>query len=118
MRLLTADGYVGITPEPKRGKNGDYVKFRLGTKEHSDDETVWYNVIVKGHLAKIVLERVKKGESVVVSGTLLKGRNVNEDDTIMMTEFSWSKAKRTQPEPQSDDLNDFDFESYDEIPFA
>lgn len=118
MRLLTADGFVGINPEAKHGSSGDYVKTRLGTKEYSDSETVWYNAIIYGKLAGLVLKKVKKGDSIIVSGTLLKGRNGKEDDTIVVTEFSWSKAKNNKPEPKQNVDEEFNFDAYDEIPFS
>jgi single-stranded DNA-binding protein len=117
MRILQLTGNVGTNPEPKHGKNSDYVKFRLSSKEFNDSETWWFNVLCYGKLAATVLKNVKVGQPLIVVGKMLQPRNGDKDGTIMMLEFEWQKTATQETEEKKDDGGfDFDIEDFDSIP--
>lgn len=118
MRTITADGRVGTPPEPKHGKKYDYVKFRLGTKEYGDDETMWFNVLCYDRVARIVMENLKVGNHIMIIGILLQQRRATDDPTIKLLDFKWlNSPKEEKEEPEDEEFNFGDWDSYQEIPF-
>lgn len=123
-RILTVVGFVGTQPEPKKAQNGgrDYVKFRLSSKEYGEQETMWFNVLCYESNAKRALEKIKKGDYVMVTGDLLQSRQ-GSDGTVVMSSFTWLKQQSAEPvvkQPAEKEEFDFgiDFNSIPEVPYG
>jgi single-strand DNA-binding protein len=78
---LTVTGFVGSSVRFSVGKEGGvpYASFRLGstqrvfdraTQAYKDSPTQWYTVKVWRHVATNVVQSLRKGEPVVVTGKL------------------------------------------------
>lgn len=89
---LTVTGFVGSSVRFSVGKEGGvpYASFRLGstqrvfdraTQAYKDTPTQWYTVKVWRHVATNVVQSLRKGEPVVVTGKLRTQEWVNPEGT-------------------------------------
>lgn len=89
---LTVTGFVGSSVRFSVGKEGGvpYASFRLGstqrvfdraTQAYKDTPTQWYTVKVWRHVAANVVQSLRKGEPVVVTGKLRTQEWVNPEGT-------------------------------------
>lgn len=87
---LTVTGFVGSSVRFSVGKEGGvpYASFRLGstqrvfdraTQAYKDTPTQWYTVKVWRHVAANVVQSLRKGEPVVVTGKLRTQEWVNPE---------------------------------------
>lgn len=91
----TLAGNLGNEPEVHTFDNGDKVaKFSLATNESykkKDGErvtnTTWHNVVIKGNLAKIAEDYVKKGDPVLIQGKITNRSYESNGDTKYITEI-------------------------------
>ena len=118
-RIVILTGTVGTAPEAKHGKKSDFVKFRFATKEPSESETWWFNVLCYGRDATLVRDRVKVKDYMQVTGRLLPPLSSNgTDGTIVLLDFKWLKQEIASVTNQPDATKpDFDFgDDFDDIP--
>lgn len=78
---ITIVGNVGKDPEQKDTKAGPVVKFSVGVSTRKDGETQWFNVAAWGKTGEICQRYLKKGSSVLVSGTLSSSSYHAKDGT-------------------------------------
>ncbi len=89
---LTVTGFVGSSVRFSVGKEGGvpYASFRLGSTQrvfdrtaqaYKDTPTQWYTVKVWRHVATNVVQSLRKGEPVVVTGKLRTQEWVNPEGT-------------------------------------
>ena len=100
MRKITVTGHLGADPEMKSTRNGvNYVSFRIGNNEYSDDTTYWFSVSVwDTTLQNFCLKNLKKGSGVAIYG--------HYNDRL------YTNPKTNQPEISRDILaKDIDFYS-------
>ena len=120
-RILTFTGTVGTAPEAKHGKGSDFVKFRFATKEPSESETWWFNVLCYGRDAKLVLDRVKVKDYMQVTGRLLPPLSSNRTDgTVVLLDFKWLRQETVSDTNAHDAAkSDFDFgDDFNDIPLT
>lgn len=73
MNSVTLIGRLGKDPELKTTSNGkDFCTFSLATTEKYKDEqkTQWHNCKAFGNQAKVIAEYMKKGDPLVVLGSI------------------------------------------------
>jgi len=118
-RIITLTGTVGTQPEAKHGKGSDFVKFRFATKEPSESETWWFNILCYGRDAKLALDRVKVKDYMQVTGRLLPPLANRTDGTAVLLDFKWLRQEST---PEATGPNtakpNFNFDDFDDIPLA
>ena len=120
-RITTITGTVGTAPEAKHGKGADFVKFRFATKEPSESETWWFNVLCYGRDAKLVLDKVEVKDYLQVTGRLLPPLTSNKGDgTVVLLDFKWLRQERISATPEPEPAKPaFDFgEDFNDIPLA
>lgn len=73
-------GHVGKDPETKHFDNGQITNFSMATTERGfttkagvkvEDRTSWHNISVRGGLAKVAEQYVKKGDQLYVEGKII-----------------------------------------------
>ena len=82
---ITIVGNVGKDPEEKETKAGKLAKFSVVVSTRKDAETQWFSVAAWGKTADVVMSYVKKGGSVLVSGSLKVGSYQAKDGTTKTT---------------------------------
>ena len=118
-RIVILTGTVGTAPEAKHGKGSDFVKFRFATKEPSESETWWFNVLSYGRDAKLVLDRVKVKDYMQVTGRLLQPLANRTDGTAVLLDFKWLRQETTTETNGPDTTKpDFNFDDFDDIPLV
>lgn len=70
-------GHLGADPEEKKTNGQAMVKFRMATNEsyrnkegNWEENTQWHNIVAFGKVAEETLERLKKGDEVLIRGKL------------------------------------------------
>jgi single-strand DNA-binding protein len=90
MNTITVTGYVGTEPELKRMKNGmAWTQFRVA--DCLDGEpTMWFKVKVTGCIAENVVDSLRKGTPVIVTGRLAQEPYIvtsHNDDGEQVSEY-------------------------------
>lgn len=78
---ITIVGNVGKDPEVKSTKAGDVAKFSVGVSTRKDAETQWFQVAAWGKTADVAMRFVKRGGSVLISGSLKQSSYQAKDGT-------------------------------------
>ena len=89
-------GHVGKDPETKHFDNGQITSFSMATTERGfttkagvkvEDRTSWHNISVRGGLAKVVEQYVKKGDQLYVEGKIITRSYDKDGEKRYVTEI-------------------------------
>lgn len=113
MNKLTIAGHLGSDPETRHTANGLKVtsfNVAVNVRRQNKDETIWYRVAVWGDRFDKMLQYLKKGSAVIVSGdlypTIWHGKNQGDQprlnleisaDSISFSPFGKPAEREGQP---------------------